>query len=257
MSRRRIWEVDLDVIGPITIQNSISFKREKGFSHHQFYSDIQLKDFNLGLNATITAYAETSEIAETVAYVYFGHMIDILAFENNIAINLFTRKGQGNRNSKYLTRRRLEKSDFIESFEIARRLEIEEPKLLRAIGWYSKGKNTENTFDRFLSFWNVIEILGKEYHTETERTQNGAKNKIYQSFLDYFGSEENWLVQQGWIDDMYLKRNEVVHGGQDNTVEAINMFSGLVPKLEEVSHLLAKKIFESKYERADFEYFDF
>ncbi|PKM51757.1 MAG: hypothetical protein CVV02_05700 [Firmicutes bacterium HGW-Firmicutes-7] len=257
MSGRRIWEVDLDVIGPITIQSNISFKSEKGFGHHQFYSDIQLEDSQLGLKATITAYAETSEIAETVAYVYFGHMIDVLAFENNIAINLFARNGQGNRNSKYLTRRRLEKADFIESFEIARRLEIEEPRLLRAIGWYTKGKNTENTFDRFLSYWNVIEILGKEYHTETTRTQNGAKNMIYQSFLDYFGTEYNWDFPQGWIDDMYQKRNEVVHGGQDNTVEAINNFSGLVPKLEEVSHLLAMNIFESKYERSKFQYFDF
>ncbi|QUI23856.1 hypothetical protein HZI73_16825 [Vallitalea pronyensis] len=216
-----------------------------------------MKDSQLGLQATITAYAETSEIAETVAYVYFGHMIDVIAFENDIAISLFTRNGQGNRNAKYLTRRRLEKADFIESFEIARRLEVEEPKLLRAIGWYSKGKNTENTFDKFFSYWNVIEILGKAYHTQTARTQKGVKNMIYQSFLDYFGSENEWNIPNVWIDIMYQKRNEVVHGGQDNTVEAINNFSGMVPKLEEISHRLAKNIFESKYNRRDFEYFDF
>lgn len=252
MSERRVWEVDLDVIGPITIKNSISFKREKGFSYHQFYSDIQLKDSSLGLNATITAYAETSGIAETVAYVYFGHMIDILAFENDIAIYLFTSQGQVDRNLKYLPRRVLNKSDFIESFKIARRLEVEEPKLLRAIGWYSKGKNTENTFDRFLSFWNVIEILGKQYHTETERTSKGSVNMIYQSFLDYFGTEDNWLVSRNWINKMYQKRNDVVHGGQDNTVEAINRFSDFVPKIEAISHLMIKEIFDSKYNRANF-----
>lgn len=118
---------------------------------------------------------------------------------------------------------------------MARRFELEQPKLLRAIGWYSKGKISQNTFDQFLAYWNVIEILGKEFHTHTERTQNGIKNQIYQYFIDFFGEIGNWRLPANWIDNMYDKRNEIVHGGEDTTLEAINLVSELVPLLEQTA----------------------
>lgn len=257
MPSRRIWEVDFNVIGQVTISTDMSFRQEKGFDRHQFYSDIKLKKLTHGIRASITAYADTCEVAETVAYVYFGRMIDVLSFENNIPITVYTDSGGANREFRGLSRRQLEKSDFIEAFMIARKLESENPRLLRAIGWYSKGKITENTFDKFLAFWNVIEILGKEYHTSTARTEIGIKNKIYQCFLDYFGDTQNWNLPNGWIDTMYEKRNEVVHGGQDVTAEAIKQFSELVPLLEETSFKLTMKIFNSLHRREDFQYFDF
>lgn len=43
---------------------------------------------------------------------------------------------------------------------------------------YSKGKITQNTLDKFLAFWNVIEILGIKYHETTERTTGEGKKKI-------------------------------------------------------------------------------
>lgn len=187
----RIWEVDFDVVGPISITNEITFRQEKGFDQHQFYSDINLRKRPFGVSATITAYADNIDIAETVAYVYFGRMRDVLSLENDIPIHLY-KHGETFINQKnFVSRRLLSKSDIISAFKMARRFEIEQPKLLRAIGWYSKGKISLNTFDQFLSYWNVIEILGKEYHTHTERTQSGVKNQIYQCFIDYFGLIRN------------------------------------------------------------------
>lgn len=253
----KIWEVDFDVVGPISIVNEITFRQEKGFDQHQFYSDIRLTKSTYGIKATITAYAENISIAETVAYVYFGRMKDVLALEDDIPIQLYKHEGAfANRNS-YVSRRLLNKSEIISAFKMARRLEVEQPKLLRAIGWYSKGKISQNTFDQFLAYWNVIEILGKEFHTHTDRTQNGIKNQIYQCFIDFFGEIGNWELPDGWIDNMYDKRNEIVHGGEDTTLESINLVSELIPLLEQTAKGLTDRIIDSLYDRREFIHFDF
>lgn len=254
---RRIWEVDFDVVGPISIANEITFRQEKGFDQHQFYSDIRLSKSPFGIKATITAYADNISIAETVAYVYFGRMRDVLSLENDIPIQLYKHEGAFANQKKFVSRRLLSKSDIISAFKMARRFELEQPKLLRAIGWYSKGKISQNTFDQFLAYWNVIEILGKEFHTHTDRTQNGVKNQIYQCFIDFFGEIENWRLPANWIDNMYEKRNEIVHGGEDTTLEAINLISELVPLLEQTAKSLIDRIIDSQYDRGEFIHFDF
>lgn len=257
MSNYKIWEIDFDVVGPISIINPINFRQEKGFDQHQFYSDIRLSKSPYGIRATITAYADNINIAETVAYVYFGRMRDVLSLENDIPILLYKHEGGFNNQRSFVRRRLLNKSDIITAFNMARRFEIEQPKLLRSIGWYSKGKISQNTFDNFLAFWNVIEILGKQYHNETERTASGVKNQIYQCFTDYFGEIESWDLPDRWIDEMYSKRNEIVHGGEDTTIEAINAISLLIPLLEQTSKKLIDRIIDAHYDRREFVHLDF
>lgn len=80
-------------------------------------------------------------------------------------------------------------------------------------------KLSHNTFDQFLAFWNVIEILGKEFHIPTTRTErNAVKNKIYPCFNEYFWKIETRGLPEKWIDSMYDKRNEIVYGGGDNRI---------------------------------------
>lgn len=56
---------------------------------------------------------------------------------------------------------------------------------------------------------------------------------------------------------MYDKRNEIVHGGEDTTLEAINLVSELVPLLEQMAKSLIDHIIDSIYNRRDFIHFDF
>ncbi|WP_088356648.1 methylamine utilization protein MauJ [Bacillus cereus] len=254
---RKIWEIDFDVIGPISIERNIRFKQEKGFDQHQFYSDIELSKSSYGFKATITAYADTIDMAETVAYVYFGRMRDVLSLTNDIPIQLNKNEGRFNMTRNFTSRRILTKSNIITAFNMARKFESEQSKLLRAIGWYSKGKLSHNTFDQFLAFWNVIEILAKEFHTVTDRTSSGVKNQIYQCFIDYFGEIENWDLPERWIDSMYDKRNGIVHGGEDITLEAIKETSKMIPLLEKTSKVLIDKIIDDNYDRSEFQYLDF
>lgn len=247
MARQRIWEVDIDIIGAITIREDISFTQEKGFDSEQFYSNISLKDEQFGISCTLTANAENIDIAKTVAFVYLGRMIDVLILDNDLPLVLQEHDSHISRNTKATARRQFIKSEFEDAFKIARKLEQENRVLLKAIGWYAKGKTSNNTMDSFLSFWNVIEIVGKQYHTENERTKLGVKNKVYQCFLEHFGTEEHWGVLPEWIDDMYDKRSSIAHGGEEATSEAINKIAELIPSLENISRNIILKVLDKQY----------
>ncbi|MDA3731459.1 HEPN domain-containing protein [Niameybacter massiliensis] len=181
-------------------------------------------------------------------------MVDVLSLNNNIPLILVSHDDGVFTGGKINTRRRLEKSDFIEAFNMARKFEIEEPILLKAIGWYSKGKYTPNMLDKFVAYWNAIEIIGKAYHHENERTRQGVKNKIYQCFIECYGEVENWNLPDNWIDDMHDMRSCIVHGGKDTTAEAINEVAQLIPKMESITYELINKIIDAKYDRKNFEY---
>lgn len=176
-------------------------------------------------------------------------MRDVLSLNINLPIAIHTKEGSFNKQMKFKNRRILTEEDIKKAFYMAREFEVNEPTLLRAIGWYSKGKNTKNTLDKFLAFWNVIEILGVKYHETTERTsgEGKTKNKIYQCFIDYFGPIENWDLPHEWIDDMYIVRNKIAHGLEDTTVEAINNISNLIPLIEKTSLNLINLVIDDKY----------
>jgi hypothetical protein len=250
---KKVWEVDIDIIGPISISGNINFKQEKGFDQDQFYSDIKLSNSQLGIYSTVTAYADNSDVAKTAAFVFLGRMVDVLSLDNDIPLILSTHDRIANHLVKSTTRRSLDKTDFIAAFNVARRLEITHPILLKAIGWYSKGKTSINTLDRFLAYWNAIEITATKYHTETERTPNGTINMIYQCFIDYFGEPDVWGLPCRWINDMHDKRSRIAHGAEETTAEAINAVAELIPPLESISRKLIYAVLNSHYEWNIFE----
>ena len=253
MERRKIWAVDIDIVGPITISNVINFRQEKGFDQDQFYSNIILQNAEYGVAATVTAYAESAEIAKMAAFVFLGRMTDVLVFDNGISLSLYDHgelSGSFNQNS---TRRLLAEEEFVAAFNIARKLEQEHHYLLKAIGWYAKGMNSNNTLDAFLSFWNAIEISGEHYHTHTDRSESGAINMVYQCFLDYFGTEEQWHLPDRWINDMHDQRNKIAHGGLETTAAAINDVSILIPSLTNVAKRILDAILIKHYPQDIFE----
>ncbi len=179
-------------------------------------------------------------------------MTDVLSYENDIPIYLSNNNENVRNSSRYYNRRLLKKDDFKRAFNVSRRLEIDHPKILRAIGWYSKGNISQNTFDQFLAYWNVIEIIGKNYFTDTTRTNHGVKNMIYQCFIDRFGEVNSWGLPENWIDNMYEVRNQIVHGGADTTVESISDISMHIPLLRRWSKKLLDKLLLEFYKDHDF-----
>lgn len=257
MNRRNIWEIDFEMVGPITINREVSFNQEKGFDMDQFYSEITLRKSSYGINATITAYANNAETAERVAYVYFGRMIDVLSLNNDVPIKLSIPTGNQIGRRSNPSRRVLEKSEIKIAFNMARKFEMEQPKLLRAISWYSKAILDQNTLDKFMAYWNVIEILGSEYHSPTERTDHGTINKIYQCFLEYFGEANQWNLPDRWINDTCNMRNKLAHGAEDFTIETIINYASEVPLLEQIARRIIFEIINAHYDGMNWEHLGF
>ena len=133
MSERTVWEIDFEMIGPITIDRQITFQQEKGFDMNQFYSDIKLSKSPYGINATITAYADNPDDAERVAYVYFGRMRDVLSLNSDVPIRLNVGHGNSVGRKPNIRRRVIRHSEIKTAFDMARTFEKKHKKILRAI----------------------------------------------------------------------------------------------------------------------------
>lgn len=214
MPQRTVWEVTLEVGGAIKVGSPFSMRQAKGFDQDQFYSDISIKNNPRGLTANITAYAPDEELAYKAALYFFGNMVDVLCFKINQPLYLYYHAAN-TRFEEYTTKRILDKQLFEESFRDAREYSMDRTKsvVLRAVGWYRRGLMSSDPIDKFLSLWNVIESLGTKFHTQTERTNGGAINQIYQCFIDYIGREVEWGLPDRWINDMHTLRSQLAHGG--------------------------------------------
>lgn len=228
---RRTWKIDFELVGPISIARIPSFRQQKGFSVQQFYSDISITSASYGLKVTVTAYADNIYDAEIAAHIYLGRMRDVLTTLIDLPIQINTHESTFSPKTRFTSRILLEESDFKSAFNKARFYEQHHPKLLQAIGWYSKAKLSTNAYDQFFAYWTAVETLGKAYHTETERTNRGTVNKIYQSFLECFGSESEWPVESDWINIFHELRNRLYHGGTGTTLEEILEISSRIPSL--------------------------
>lgn len=243
---RTIWEVDLEVIGDINVENSIEFKHQKGFDLDQFYSKVKIRTASYGITASVTAYAPNGKLAYEAALLYFGKMINVLSFEINVPLELKLLAGESSHYRNNNIRRIVKKNEFIDAFGKSRRLEECDEVVLKALSWFSKGRISQNPFDKFVAFWMVIEILGCKYYTETERTKGEAKakNKIYQCFIDNFGKVDTWGLPDKWIDQMYELRNKIVHGGLPINIDSIMDIQKYLMPIEQRSYILLKQYME-------------
>ncbi|MDE1549709.1 hypothetical protein [Jeotgalibaca caeni] len=131
---RQIWEVDFDLSGPFTVASNFSLLKEKGFDTNQFYSSIEVsRKPRGGVKVTITAYAGSPESAYLVASVYFGRVKDVLSFLNKMPIQMESNELSPLVQENRSVRKILKKKDFSKAFELARKLEQEEPTILKAL----------------------------------------------------------------------------------------------------------------------------
>lgn len=241
MLKISVWEVNLYAFGPITIANHLKLNEPKGFRlQSPFYSDIEIRRTNFGIEAIVTAYASNEQLAYKAALLFFGQMLDTLAFQidQSIYLSLFGQKH--NFSQSYITRRQIEREEWQSAFREARLLALTETTFLRALGWYRKGLYTEDPFDKFLAFWNSIEIVTCKYHPPIPQDKPaGSKSQMWESFKELWGDCEKWPVISGqdkWIDNNNETRQEIAHGTKPVEIESIENVLNKIDNIRQVAH---------------------
>jgi hypothetical protein len=219
MNNNPTWSVDCYISGAVEVSSRFSFTEQKGFRfENQFYSNIEVSNVTMyGVKIKVTAYASTSNLAKKAALVFVGEMVDILSFCINVPLLLSMDNEIPKNNHRYDVRRVIETNEIRQSFKLARKVSQNEPTLLRALGWYRKGLITDDPMDKFLAFWNSIEIITNKYHPPLEKgREEGSKNKMWACFIDLWGDVDNWNIPKNkgktWIDENYDTRKNIAHG---------------------------------------------
>lgn len=248
MSEAHTWEVDLFVDGPVTtLPHRFRTSQQKGFRpENPFYSDIEISSIpSGGLRATVTARAPNEQLAFEAAVVFFGRMLDVLAFKVDLPLFLsLTDQGPRDGRARHNSRRIIERPEIEDAFQKADDLGLTQPPFLRSLGWYRKGLYTEDPLDKFLAFWNAIEIVAAGYYRTVEsidhkRAKKGVKNQIWGCFLALWGPCEQWPdmpSDHGWIDDNYKIRKNIAHGTVPVGIETIALVVGKLDMIQQVAH---------------------
>lgn len=244
------WEIDFSVFAPVTFEQHISFKAEKGTTLSSFYSKIDLSRKPFGFNATVIAAAPDKVGAKIAGRVFFEGMLNILSFELNEPMFIYEDNIKI-KTPNYTERLIIKKKNFENAFEIARKFEKYESSISNALSWYSKAINSNNVIDEFLYLYNVLEILATTYTTINDHTRgNFTKNKIFQVFLDY-GLEENTGEMPAWINDMNDVRLKIAHGTEPIDYKRVIRISKKLALLKCNARKILEKIIESRKQIID------
>lgn len=195
-----------------------------------------------GLKATVTTRAPDKVVAYKAAVFFFGHMLDALTLTINQPMYLSLMQGERTHPQRHDVKRRIEQHEFEKALHEANILGRGSPSFLRSLGWYRKGLTTDDPLDKFLAFWNAIEIVaGRYYHyvpgIDKERAKKGCKSQVWECFKALWGScDERPVIsgQAAWIDDSYSVRLDVAHGVAFIDVHKVASVAERLPDIEQV-----------------------
>lgn len=236
----RIYNVELLVSGPVTTRRAINFDTEKELDLGSiFRSDVSIKKHQQGFIISTTVYTANQDRAYKVALLFIGKMLDILSMKTNLALNV-SLNGYRQLTDKNIVRAVIDEGEFRFCFDLARQLNLNENKLLRAFSWYRKGLYTEDPFDKFLALWNSICVVADGYCNDNERTRLGTVNRIWDCFITLWDGCPNWEFINGndrWVNDNNEVRNKIAHGGV--TVD-IQYVENVINQLDTVQNVAYK-----------------
>lgn len=237
----RTFSVELTVIGQVTTLSTIDFDNDKELSlGNIFRSKITIKSHQQGLKIYSTVWTADQDRAYKVALLFIGKMLDVLAIKTNTPL-FITNNDIKNFSEKNVVRAVIDEQEFRDCFALSRFLNLNETAFLRALNWYRKGLYTEDPFDKFLAYWNSINVVAAKYHTQNERTRAGIINQIWNCFETLWGQNpSNWENINGdirWINKNNEIRNNIAHGVIPVEIEYVN---DVITKLDVVQKVANK-----------------
>ncbi|WP_394556288.1 methylamine utilization protein MauJ [Priestia aryabhattai] len=223
-------------------------KHKKGIQKMDpFFSDIRIRNFNEGLIINITANAPTSKLANNAALVFVGQMLDclIIAIGEGLPIFLsFDGKSITRTARERHIKRIVTEEELKWAFKESRTLSTNEPVFLKAYSWYRKGLYTEDPFDKFLAFYNTIELISSKYHPKNEASTKGSKSQMWECFKEIWGEYTEWPVyiqgNKSWIDYNYETRKDIAHGLAIVNVEEIDRVTSMIDTIQNVAFIFLR-----------------
>lgn len=235
----RIYNVELLVYGKVAVRRAINFSTDKELDlGNVFQSDISITAHKQGFMISSTVYTADQDRAYKVALLFIGKMLDVLSIRTNSPLNIIVNEYRQS-DSRNNVRAVINREEFMHCFRIARNLNLNQNKLLRAFSWYRKGLYTDDPFDKFLAFWNAISAVADGYCNDTERTRKGIINKIWDCFYTLWGECADWEYINGdeqWVNDNNDIRNKIAHGGVTVDVQYVENVIGKLPVVQDVAY---------------------
>lgn len=214
----------------------MSVRKNWECNDNPFYSDIKFLNYHKkGLQVYITAKASSCDLARKAALVFFNRIIDSLSLQLNIPLKVSINNIINNIEPNI--RMIIEENDINQAYNDSLIL-YHKKEFQNALSWYRKGLNSEDIFDKFLAYWNSIEIIASKYHPDNDESNKGSKSQIWECFkLIWNGIEKGPIISNdyNWIKDNNEIRNSIAHGYNTIDINEIEKVSSKILTLQQVA----------------------
>jgi hypothetical protein len=234
-SNSSMWEVDLEVSGPISIRERQAMRALKG-ERKPFFTQIQIRKTRNGVNINVVARARSQQGASDAAAYFVGLALDVLSLRTDLPLYL-NLQNPVFRTEPSHAKRIIDRQEWEEAFWDGQAYAIQRPTYSRALSWYRKGLTGENPIDQLLAFWAGLESIGSQFHEKNERTNQGTVNQICNCFDQLWGTVETWKVipqKAKAINEFNDYRSKIAHGGMRVDVERIREINEELPLYKEL-----------------------
>ena len=223
-----LWEIKLDIEGSLRLDGT-----------HEI-NDVTLKNKGSNkLQAIINLKANDSSVAFDVAIRKVNDVLDSLSLITNSNLIIAGEKlvHQLGSNSHSVTipidahiSRICDRGEIQNAEKILNNISNEERTFLRALGWYRKGLNGIDAFDKFLAYWNSIEIITQKYGPSGDDI-NGSRDRMISMLNEYLECDNSEFV-----NELNIYRNNIVHGVKAVELNQIALVSSKIPNLKKVAN---------------------
>jgi hypothetical protein len=225
------WEVNLSIVGPITIRERIiPFSQTKG-EINPFNTFINIRNAGNKIGIEVGARAKTKEGAQQAAIVFVEQAMDVLTFRTDLPIVVGPPGIERNFGRSYV-KQIIDESMFSEAFKSGSDFSINRRVFSHALSWYRKALVSSNPLDQVIAYWVVLEVIGSKFYDKSQGKISGDKKQITNCFNMLWGKKEFWNAvpnQPEIFNKLKKYRNNIVHGSTNVDDDYIQEMVGKLP----------------------------
>jgi len=222
---------------------SVVIKGAISFSDRFCLNDVELRSRSQDIVATCRVYANSSSNAQDIVIRKISDVLDIISFlsdqhmEIKGAVNLqSTGGGIADLPASFSVRRILNEHDIQEIENYNQTLsDAQTTDYLRALSYYRKGLGSIDPFDKFVSFWQTIEIVINKVSG-----RGGIRNKA-ETFFNHIP-----MLLPPEFEVYREMRNNIVHGSKSRDIDQIRNVSGNIEGIKKLATLVLQKAKENR-----------
>jgi hypothetical protein len=158
-----LWAFEIGVQGPFAMQGRWALEEVESFlPDSAFFQSIEVKAAPFGAQLSCKVFADTSLLAQQMAFHAIEQVIDVLGTQCNLPLTATLQEARPMARDRHPIKREITKHEWQLAFGQTHHFAAHEPAFLRSLGAYRKTLLQENIVERWLLLGRALVVLATD-----------------------------------------------------------------------------------------------